>query len=108
MNSVERVKAICKERHIPIYKLEKDCGFANGYIGQLRKGTFPSDRLYIIAEYLGVSPEYLNSEKENAPDELSSAEWELIDLFRKADDYDKQTIRHILNRYKQDTSFKVG
>ena len=45
MNAVERVKAICKERKIPISKLESDCGFANGYIGQLRKGVFPDDRI---------------------------------------------------------------
>ena len=54
MNAVERVKAICKERKIPISKLESDCGFANGYIGQLRKGVFPDDRILKIAEYLNV------------------------------------------------------
>ena len=32
MNSVERVKAICKERKIPISRLEKECGFSNGYL----------------------------------------------------------------------------
>lgn len=61
MNSVERVRAICKERRIAISKLEKDLGFANGYIGQLRKGVFPADRLSAIANYLSVSPEYLMS-----------------------------------------------
>lgn len=59
MNSVERVKAICKERKIPISKIEKDLGYANGYIGQLRKGVFPANRLQDISEYLGVSTEYL-------------------------------------------------
>lgn len=59
MNSVERVKAICKERKIPISKIERDLGYANGYIGQLKKGVFPADRLQDIAEYLGVSSEYL-------------------------------------------------
>ena len=59
MNSVERVKAICKERKLPISKLEKDLGFSNGYIGQLRKGTFPAERLIAIAEYLSVSTDYL-------------------------------------------------
>lgn len=70
MNCVERVKAICKERKIPLSKLEKDLGFGNGYIGQLRKGTFPTDRLMLIAEYLSVDPTYLISgedAKENAP-----------------------------------------
>ena len=59
MNSVERVKALCKERRIPISRLEKDLGFANGYIGQLRKGTFPDDRLVKIAEYLNVSTSFI-------------------------------------------------
>ena len=59
MNSVERVKAICKERKIAISKLEKDLGFSNGYISQLRKGSFPADRLMAIAEYLGLSVDYL-------------------------------------------------
>lgn len=64
MNSVERVKSICKNRKIPISKLEKDLGFSNGYIGQLRKGVFPDDRLGKIADYLGVTVDYLmNGEK---------------------------------------------
>lgn len=59
MNCVERVKQICKERKIPISRLEKDLGFANGYIGQLKKGTLPDDRLSKIATYLDLSAEYL-------------------------------------------------
>ena len=54
MNEVEKVKKLCKEKGIPISKLEKDCGFANGYIGQLKKGVFPSNRLIKIAKYLDV------------------------------------------------------
>ena len=65
MNSVERVRAICKERKIAISKLEKDLGFSNGYIGQLRKGVFPADRLAAIADYLSVSTEFLMSGIEN-------------------------------------------
>lgn len=69
MNSVERVKKICKERNIPISKLEKDLGYSNGYIGQLRKGVFPSDRLADIAEYLNLSVSYLmkGEEKDDSP-----------------------------------------
>lgn len=65
MNTVERIKQLCKQRGIPISKLEKDLGFANGYIGQLRKGVLRSDRLNVIAEYLQVSSNYLmGNEKE--------------------------------------------
>lgn len=59
MNSVERIRAICKERKIPISKLEKDLGFANAYISQLRKGVLPTERLLAVAQYLSVSPDYL-------------------------------------------------
>lgn len=61
MNTVERIKAICSERKIPLRRLEMECGFANGYIGQLKKGTLPHDRLYKIANYLDVTPEYLST-----------------------------------------------
>ena len=54
MNTVERVKMICKERKIPLSRLERECGFANGYISQLKRGSIPADRLQIIADYLGM------------------------------------------------------
>lgn len=63
MDSVERVKQICKERSIAISKLEKDLGFSNGYIRALRKGVFPQDRLMAIANYLKVSPDYIMTGK---------------------------------------------
>ena len=68
MNCVERVKQICKERKIPISKLEKDLGFSNGYVGQLKKGSFPAERLSKIADYLSLSPQYLMYGEEPAPD----------------------------------------
>lgn len=82
MNSVERVKAICKERKIAISKLEKDLGFSNGYIGQLRKGVFPADRLMAIADYFELSVDYLatgeEAEKEKPAPE-SGNELEILD-----------------------------
>lgn len=79
MNSVDRVKSICKERKIAISKLEKDLGFSNGYISQLRKGTFPAERLALIANYLSVSTEYLmngEEQKNNPPSRIEPTERE--------------------------------
>lgn len=59
--TVDRIKRICKERSYPIAHLERACGFANGYISQLRKGTLPDDRLRKVAEILELSPEYLST-----------------------------------------------
>lgn len=74
MNSVERVKEICKERRIPISKLERDLNFSNGYIGQLRKGTFPADRLAKIANYFGVTTDYLLTGDKTKKNPSESAE----------------------------------
>lgn len=74
MNSVERVKAICKERKIAISKLERELGFSNGYIGQLKKGTFPADRLVKIANYLAVPTDYLLTGEETKKSPSKSGE----------------------------------
>ena len=66
MNSVEKVKAICKERKIALSRLEKDLGFSNGYIGQLRKGVFPNDRLGKISTYLDISIENLMPDEDGS------------------------------------------
>ncbi len=67
MNSVERVKNLCKKRRIPISRLERELGYANGYISQLRRGVLPDDRLAEIAAYLSVSVQFLISGTEEAP-----------------------------------------
>ena len=72
MDSVELVKQICKTRKIPISKLEKDCGFANGYIRKLKEGKFPSDRLLIIANYLNLSTEYFLTGNDNSESTLTA------------------------------------
>lgn len=66
MNAVEKVKKLCKERKIPISKLESDLGFSNGYIGQLKKGIFPMDRAQKIAAYLNMPFEYFNSTEQTS------------------------------------------
>ena len=80
MSSVEKVKMLCKENKIAIYKLEKDLGFGNGYISQLKKGSFPSDRLQSIATYFGVSVNYLidEEESEDVVGKLSKAKQDFI------------------------------
>ncbi len=89
MNSVEKIKAICKERKIPISRLEKDLGFSNGYIGQLKKGTMPYERLVQVAKYLNVSGAFLTDENESKPapeGELSDIQREAIALIKEMSD----------------------
>ena len=107
MNSVERVRAICKERKIAISKLEKDLGYGNGYISQLRKGTFPADRLMEICEYLSISPEFVLTGKEKSTPtdtdrrtsdiQLSPLELDLIRKFRRLDDRGRSAVLNTLD-----------
>ncbi len=82
MNIVERVKQICDDRKVPVAKLERDCGFSNGYIGKLREGTMPADRLYVIARYFDLSTDYLITGISSS-EFLSKDEITLLNLFRK-------------------------
>lgn len=109
MNSVERVKALCKERKIAISKLEKDLGFSNGYIGQLRKGVFPADRLDAIANYFGVTTDYLlGKETEKAPtaagerkDILDEVDIAFYGDFKELDEDQQATIRDMVAVMRQ-------
>ena len=59
MNTVDRIIKICKDRQLPISRLERACDFSNGYIKALTRGTMPADKLEKVAKYLGVSVVYL-------------------------------------------------
>ena len=61
MTQVEMVKQICKSKNISIHKLEMDCGFSNGYISQLKKGVFPTDRAVTIANYLNIPFDFITN-----------------------------------------------
>lgn len=98
MTTVDRVKMLCKERKVPISKLEKSLGFGNGYIGQLKKGVFPDDRLKKIAEFFGVSVNYLTGDSPYRTKEEMFNSW--------SDAYDEEKIskdsRNLTNRDKND------
>lgn len=96
MNTVDRIKAICKERKIPISRLERDLGFGNAYISQLRKGDMPFERLTKVAEYLHVSEKYLSTGEESKTPTFSPEHLELITEYEKLSDEDKSAIMRII------------
>ena len=94
MTCVDRIKSICKERKIPISRLEKDLHFANGYIGQIKKGVLPADRLAKVSEYLSVSTDFLLGNEKEKPAEKSGwpAKYELLS------DRDRALVDEIIER----------
>lgn len=109
MNTVERLKSILKERKIAVSKLERECGFANGYISQLRKGSIPDDRLKIIADYLNVSSYYLTTGEEFSSDytlQLGESDANLLLEYHKLSDSNRKQVermvRYLVEMQKED------
>lgn len=55
---LDRIRNLCLRKKISIAKLERDLGFANGSIAKSDE-KIQANRLNAIAEYFGVSMEYL-------------------------------------------------
>ena len=62
----DNVKRMCEKRKISIAVLEKECGIANGTIGKwnLRKSSPSVATVQKIADYFGVTLDYLMTGKE--------------------------------------------
>ena len=59
MDLKERIKDLCRNRGISMNQLEQDLSFGKGYISKLGKSTPNALKLQKIADYFGVSLEYL-------------------------------------------------
>ena len=68
---VNRIRALCRSKNTSITKIEEELHFANGTIGKWKNGkkTPPLEKVILIAERLGTTPEYIlrGEQKEKAP-----------------------------------------
>ena len=110
MSTVEKIKAELKAKKIPVSRMERDLGYGNGYISQLKKGTVPADRLQAIANYLGkplsfflettsAVDEYGHQQTNRDSLDLKEEEYQLIQAWREASLEDKQTAAFALRKY---------
>ena len=126
MNPVERIIDVCEQRSIPISRMERELGFSNGSIKKLKNGRISWDRVQKIADYLGLSTDYLLTGKEEEPEESKMASlsgtkyyfsdetaqvaqeifekpglWMLFDAARDAKPEDLITMANLLERLKK-------
>lgn len=59
MSLYENVKFVAKSKGYSINQLEKELGFARSYISKFQKITPSMDKVQKIADFLGVSADYL-------------------------------------------------
>ena len=63
MTLLERIKKLCKEKKsISITALEQELGYSNGSLAKAK--DIPSSRIMEIAQFLGVSTDYLMTGEE--------------------------------------------
>ena len=61
-----RVKQLCKAKGVSMRKVETDLGFAIGYLSKLDTSTPNGRKIKQIADYFGVTVEYLMTGKEES------------------------------------------
>lgn len=117
MTTLDIIKMLCTEKGISIKSLEKELGFSNGSLA--KSATIKSERLQKIAEYFGVSVDYLvtgedksslsdgkyyiNDETAEMADKIfHSKELRLLfDAARDADPEDLETVHQMLLALKR-------
>ncbi len=71
MGLYENVKDAAREKGYSINQLEKELGFARSYISKFKTITPSAEKIQAIADFLGVSSEYLMTGKERDGENVS-------------------------------------
>ena len=78
----ERIKELCKANGITFAALEKRLGMGNATLKKANE-KMQAVRLKALADYFGVSMEYLLTGVKTPQDAISGEERELLHLYRK-------------------------
>jgi len=93
MQLAQVLDELMTKNDISAYKISKDTGISDRLIGYWRKGEkLPgAENLLIIANYFGISVDYLltGEEKNTQANQLSENEQELLSNFQKLSDVSK-------------------
>ena len=124
MTVYERIESLRKERKISQGNLEKELGFSNGSISKWKTSMPKPERLQKIADYFGVTVDYLMTGNESdgkeryyTNDETASIAQEIFDnkelrlLFDAAKDAqpeDLQTVHQMLLALKRKELGDIG
>ena len=91
--NIDLIKELAKNKGLSIAKLEAICDFGNGTIGKWTKQSPSCDNLYKVADYLGVSIDYLYTGKEKSlSSELSEDKQRLLNMYDLLTDIEKGEI----------------
>lgn len=66
-STIENVRKICREKGIPISRIEKDLGYGNGYLNPKKAKSISYERIIEISKYLQVPASRLTGESGETP-----------------------------------------
>lgn len=92
MTIYERIESLRKSKGLSQGKLEKQLGFSNGSISKWKNSTPKVERLQKLADFFGVSVEYLMTGKED--DEKTKDFIDIKDELERMRDLLKNRTRH--------------
>lgn len=96
----KRFTTLCLEHKITIAELEKKLNMSNG---SLRKeGAIRSDRLLAVADYFGVSMDYLMGIDKTDIPLMPNGTGELLDLFSRATPEQRLAVLNLLRSFVAD------
>lgn len=94
---VGRLETLCKQHKTNFSKLEKTLGFANGSLKKSDPAKIGADRVKKLADYFGVSMEYIMTGEAPAAPMLSDIEARIIEAYRLADPVTQANILKLLD-----------
>lgn len=95
---VSKIRELCKKNKTSIAALERQLGFGNGVIGRWDKSVPNYDRLYAVAEALGVTVSELTGAEDikKSPavsgEGMSELDRELYSIWETADDDERRLL----------------
>ena len=90
MNTYEIIKELSKRKKISIRQLEMRFGYSNGYLAKWKNNTPNSDELLRLADYFGVSVDYLLGRTENSTPNTDKIQTDLDDVLDNMMSFDGQ------------------
>lgn len=106
METFERIKELCKNRGVSVQRLEIELGEKPSSIAKISSNS-KGEKLYKIAQYFGVSMEYLiTGSAPAAPFVISDEEKAIIMAYRKKSEDAKDIVASSLGVKRQDTGLQ--
>lgn len=95
---------LCEKNGVTPYKIGKETGIATSTLSDWKNGksTPKQDKLKLIADYFGVSVDYLMTGKESEPSEIPPImpeQFELLELYSKLKGEQKIAIMNLLRSF---------